>query len=246
MQMSDKYYYDYEWDEKYCYPNSYVLKNKLNISDSSVLNNAEREITAMKILFLKKNIVKGNFDFKHLQKIHFAIFSDIYDWAGQLRTVDISKGNVFCRSMYIESYANDIFRQLKKENYLLTFQRAEIPHKLAYYLGEINVIHPFREGNGRAQRLFVEYLAGINGFNIDFSSVTEHDMIEASALAFSGNYVKLNKIFDEITEEISYQEQQNNIISFFGADSTQMQLIDSYDIDIEYEESEENIDMTIS
>lgn len=72
--MSDKYYYDYEWDEKYCYPNSYVLKNKLNISDSSVLNNAEREITAMKILFLKKNIVKGNFDFKHLQKIHFAIF----------------------------------------------------------------------------------------------------------------------------------------------------------------------------
>lgn len=244
--MPDKYYYDYEWDGKYCYPNSYVLKNKLNISDSVALNVAEREITAMKILFLKKNMVKGNFDLNHLQKIHFLIFSDIYDWAGQLRTVDISKGNVFCRSMYLESCANDIFRKLKKDNYLLTFQRDEIPHKLAYYLGEINVIHPFREGNGRTQRLFIEYLAGINGFNIDFSSVTEHDMIKASALAFGGNYVKLNKIFDEIIAPISYQEQQNNIIYFFGADSVQMKLVASYGNDFEYEEPEKNIDITMS
>lgn len=231
--MSDKYSYDYEWDEKYCYPNSYVLKNKLNILDSSALNDAEREITAMKILFLKKNVVKGNFDFKHLQRIHFAIFSDIYDWAGQLRTVDISKGNVFCRSMYLDSCADNIFRQLKKDNYLLTFQKSEIPHKLAYYLGEINVLHPFREGNGRTQRLFIEYLAGVNGFNIDFSYVTEHDMIEASALTFSGNYAKLNKIFDEITDVIPYQEQRNNITAFFGSDSVQMQLVDSYDIEYE-------------
>lgn len=236
--MPDKYYYDYEWDEKYCYPNSYVLKNKLNILDSAALNVAEREITAMKILFLKKNMVKGNFDLKHLQKIHFAIFSDIYNWAGQFRTVDISKGNVFCRSIYLESCANDIFRHLKKDNYLLKFKRTEIPHKLAYYLGEINVIHPFREGNGRTQRLFIEYLAGINGFNIDFSSVTAHDMIEASALAFGGNYVKLNELLDEITDIIPYQEQRNNIISFFGADSEQFELIESNHNDLECEEGQ--------
>jgi cell filamentation protein len=238
--MPDIYSYDYEWDEKYCYPNSFVLKNKLNILDANALNNAEREITAMKILFLKNNIVKGNFDLKHLQKIHFAIFSDIYDWAGQLRTVDIAKGNMFCRSVYLESYAEDIFRQLKNDNYLLYFEKAEVPHKLAYYLGEINVLHPFREGNGRTQRLFSEYLAGINGFNIDFSSVTEHDMIEASAMAFGGNYSKMNKIFDEITAPISVREQYNNVVAFFGTDSEQTRLFDSYDLDIEYESPDES------
>lgn len=238
--MPDIYSYDYEWDEKYCYPNSFVLKNKLNILDANALNNAEREITAMKILFLKNNIVKGNFDLKHLQKIHFAIFSDIYDWAGQFRTVDIAKGNMFCRSVYLESYAEDIFRQLKNDNYLLNFEKAEVPHKLAYYLGEINVLHPFREGNGRTQRLFSEYLAGINGFNIDFSSVTEHDMIEASAMAFGGNYSKMNKIFDEITAPISVREQYNNVVAFFGTDSEQTRLFDSYDLDIEYESPDES------
>lgn len=243
--MSDKYSYDYEWDEKYCYPNSFVLKNKLNILDPNALNDAEREITAMKILFFKKNIIKGNFDFKHLKKIHFSIFSDIYSWAGQLRTVDISKGNIFCRSMYLASCAEDIFGKLRNDKYLLKFEKSEISHKLAYYLGEINVLHPFREGNGRTQRLFSEYLAGINGFNLNFSSVTEHDMIEASALAFSGNYSKMNKIFDEITEPISYREQYNNIAAFFGTDSEQMRLFNSYDPDFEYEEPEEDQGMNM-
>jgi cell filamentation protein len=79
--------YDYEWDGKYCYPNSSVLINKLNITDEDELNAAERKITSLKIAEISDNPVKGEFDLKHLQDIHRHIFKDIYDWAGEIRTV---------------------------------------------------------------------------------------------------------------------------------------------------------------
>jgi len=78
-----KYDYEYEWDIKYCYPDSSVLKNKLNILDAEALATAEREITAARIAGIMDNPVRGVFDFKHLQDIHRAIFKDIYAWAGK-------------------------------------------------------------------------------------------------------------------------------------------------------------------
>ncbi len=222
--MSDQYFYDYEWDEEYCYPNSNVLKNKLNITDSEQLNHAEREITAMKILYLKKNPVVGNFDFQHLKAIHYAIFSDIFNWAGKTRTVNIAKGNMFCLSQYLDHYADTIFAKLKSENYLLEVPREDIPEKLAYYLSEINVLHPFREGNGRTQRLMIEYLAGINGFYVDYSRVSRHDMIEASAFAFIKDYDKIDQMFYDITSRISLEEQEEYIQYFFSCESQQLNL----------------------
>ena len=76
--MLDKYSYDYEWDKEYCYPNSYVLKNKLNIKSQESLSTAEREITSLKIAVAKKNPIWGKFDLVHLQMIHKFIFGDIY------------------------------------------------------------------------------------------------------------------------------------------------------------------------
>lgn len=78
----------------------------------------------------------------------------------------------------------------------------EVPFRLSHYLSEINVIHPFREGNGRSQRLFIEYLAQNAGYNIDFSQVTDKQMIEASNASFLCDYTKMNKIFTEITHPV--------------------------------------------
>lgn len=222
--MSDQYSYDYEWDSEYCYPHSSVLKNKLNIANAEQLSHAEREITAMKILYLKQNPVVGDFDFEHLKAIHYAIFSDIFDWAGKERTVNIAKGNMFCLCQHLEQYADSIFEKLRFENYLLNLPREEIPEKLAYYLSEINALHPFREGNGRTQRLMIEYIAAINGFQVDYSQVSREDMIEASALAFIREYNKLNEMFYDISERISLEEQEEYIQYFFGCESQQLNL----------------------
>lgn len=147
----DKYYYEFEQDSIYCYPDSFILKNKLNIREQDVLEEAERNITALRILELKEKPLKGILNFKYLQKLHKYIFGDIYSWAGKLRSVNITKGNMFCDCKFIVQIADEIFEQLKHENYLKMCSEEDMPERLAYYLSEINALHSFREGNGRAQ-----------------------------------------------------------------------------------------------
>jgi cell filamentation protein len=82
-----------------------------------------------------------------------------------------------------------------------------MPERLAYYLSEINVVHPFREGNGRTQRVFIEYLAQHAGFQVDFSQVSSHEMIEASVQSFFSKYGMMTEMFERILSSISVQEQ---------------------------------------
>lgn len=198
--------YTYEWDSKYCYPNSNILKNKFNITDEEKLELAEREYTSLSIAEIKINPIRGNFDLLHLQDIHRHIFKDIYDWAGELRTVNISKGTHFYNSMFIVDGAETIFSELKKENYLIGLSEDKIHERLGYYLGEINILHPFREGNGRCQRIMIEYLAQVAGYDIDFSKVTSSEMIEACINSFNCNYTKMTEMFQRITISIGDKE----------------------------------------
>lgn len=197
--MSNNYDYSTEWDHRYCYPHSNVLINKLGIEDAEKLRNAEREITSVRIANAKINIIKGYFDLLHLRKIHRYILGDIYEWAGQIRWVNIAKGNMFCNYEFIDDNADVLLGELMQENFLKNTTEEQIPIRLSYYLSEINVIHPFREGNGRAQRVFIEYLAENAGYHVDFSQVTDRQMIEASADSFVKNYTKMNAIFSRIT-----------------------------------------------
>lgn len=221
--MTD-YSYSYEWDERYCYPHSNVLKNKFGITNPDDLRDAERELTSLRLAAAKLNPIKGKFDFDHLRRIHRAIFSDVYTWAGKIRSVDIAKGNQFCLCGNIEQYAHSIFDELNRENYLIDSDKT--PVRLAYYLSEINVLHPFREGNGRTQRLFIEYLANVAGYDVDFSDVSSHEMIVASADSFACEYDKINAMFERITTPISEEEQRNSIAFFFGSRSQQIRLFD--------------------
>ena len=94
-----------------------------------------------------------------------------------------------------------MFQQLKQENFLNDVSSEDMPIRLAYYFSEINVIHPFREGNGRTQRLFIEYLAEKNGYTIDFSNITKQEMIQASAEAFACQYNKMNELFQKVLKK---------------------------------------------
>ena len=175
--MSD-YFYDYEYDTTYCYPEANVLKSKLNIKDADSLLEAERSITALRILELKQSFPDGKLDFSYFKHLHFYIFQDIYGWAGKTRTVNISKGSQFCLCQFIDDQAIELFQKLERENYLVDAEN--IAERLSFYLSELNAIHPFREGNGRAQRMFIEILADRAGYEVDFSEVTAEEMIEAS------------------------------------------------------------------
>ncbi len=219
--MMRDYSYSYEWDMEYCYPESNVLINKLNIQCADSLHTAEREITSLRLAAAKAQPIRGQLDLQHLQKIHRYLFGDIYAWAGKLRHVNIAKGNQFCLAMNLEAYGNSIFRKLEQEHYLIDAGDAT-PHRLAYYLSEINVLHPFREGNGRTQRLFIEYLASVAGYRVDFSQVTAEEMLVASADSFTCDYASIYKMFDKITLPISKEEQKENIRFFFGGRSQQM------------------------
>lgn len=196
-------------DEKYCYPDSDVLINKYGIKELEELYKKERRVTAVTITNISLNPVKGNFDLKHLQAIHKAIFSDIYDWAGKLRTVDIAKSNMFCRVQFMQDYSQDIFDRLKNDKYLIGMDKAQAIEKLAEYIGDINALHPFREGNGRTQRQYIFYLAKTTGIYLDFSKANPDKMMKASLDSFQMKHSGFKELFNDIATPIPIQEQEN-------------------------------------
>ncbi|MCL2859796.1 MAG: Fic family protein [Oscillospiraceae bacterium] len=143
--MSNKYDYSYERTANYCYPDSTVLINKLDIHDETELFNAEREYVTVRTLILEITPIKGNFAFAHLKEIHKHLFQDIYNWAGQPRTCNIAKQDLFCLAQYIDGYAEDVFSKFKKENYFLNKTYDEKITALVELFADINALHPFRE-----------------------------------------------------------------------------------------------------
>ncbi|HKK95598.1 MAG TPA: Fic family protein [Anaerovoracaceae bacterium] len=183
------YYYEFDYDSKYCYDNSHVLRNKLNIKDEGKLASAEREITAIRGAQILAEGIEGVFDYAAYKGLHKKLFGEIFDWAGVIRHVNIAKGNKFCLYEYIDEHMFNLFEELKNENYLRDLKDEKlIGKRLAYYLGEINAIHPFREGNGRTQRLFIELLANDVGYYVDFDLIYNQRMLIASAQSFYGDY----------------------------------------------------------
>lgn len=195
-------------DEKYCYPNTDILINRFNIKDPEMLHEAERKITIVTIARLNQKAVRGNFNLKHLQSIHKGVFSDIYSWAGKNRTVDIAKSNLFCRVQFLDSYAEDIFYKLRHDKYLIGMNLEQAVEKLAQYMGDINALHPFREGNGRTQRLFLTYLAKATGLKLDMRKTDADSMMDASISSFHTDYSGFREIFREIALPMSMQEQE--------------------------------------
>ena len=186
--------YEYERDDYYCYPNSSVLKNKLGILDEKTLVEAERKLTTLKLAELGHNPIPGELNFDYLRKIHRFLFSDIYEWAGENRKIDISRGNIFCMHELIDVCMNKLMDELKSEGFLNSLDRDEVIKRLAYYIGEMNTIHPFREGNGRTQRAFIREVAARNGIRLVFDKITPKEMIEASDKTFHHDYEMMENL----------------------------------------------------
>lgn len=175
----------YEGKDHYLDPETGVLKNILGISDEEELKTAEASLVAWRSFELADNPLKGRFDLDHLQAIHKHLFCDIYEWAGELRNIDLAKDNsYFANHIHIISAARPIFETLAREGYLQGLDAVAFSKRAAYYLGEINALHPFREGNGRAQREFINHLAYKNGYFIEWEHISQESMIQASIESF--------------------------------------------------------------
>ena len=168
----------------YCYPDSNVLKNKLNIRDNKLLKTAEEEITLIKQMELLKNPIKGNFSKAHLMNIHKFIFEDIYPFAGKIRREQISKADtMFYPPNLIERDLDKVFAKIKEKNMLKETDEEKVFDNLAYVMAELNIIHPFREGNGRSIREFIRVLAKRCGYDLNWGNIDKEELLEASILS---------------------------------------------------------------
>ena len=180
-----------------CYPDSSVLINKLGIHDAEELDEVEKTLTESRAALFEPDFTA--FDLPSLQAIHYHLFQDFYAWAGELRTVDISKGNTrFCSAAYIETEANKLLKKMEKAQYLVGLPPASVVAQLADYYCELNVIHPFREGNGRTQRLFFELLAINAGYGLDWSLVGQDEWVQANIAGYIGDLQPLQTLFMRI------------------------------------------------
>lgn len=172
---------------KNCYEGTTCLINKLNIKDERVLSQIEAEITFAKISELERNPIKGNFDFEHYKAIHKFLFEDLYDWAGTLRTIDISKkATSFVKANQIEELADKCFLRLKNNNYFKNNSFDKFVENIADFYITTNMLHPFREGNGRTQRVFLSQLIRNAGYDIDFSKIDTDELMIATIHSANG------------------------------------------------------------
>jgi cell filamentation protein len=187
--------------DPYVYPGTTVLRNLRDIRDAALLSEFEAEATAYRLRQLEHKPIADRFDSRHLQAIHRYIFQDVFDWAGAFRTVNISKScDPFAFQEHIVSSLMQTFDELNREGNLIGADPAGFARRGAYYLGEINAIHPFREGNGRAQRELIRGLALRNGFTCDWRKVSREKMIEASRRSLRVDNAGLEEILRSVLD----------------------------------------------
>lgn len=186
----------YDADDIYCYPGTDVLRNKFDIQEAGLLDQIEADLSTARLIELTESPLEGSFDLEHLKRIHYWLFQDIYAWAGEVRTVDISRsGSRFANVNHIERYAESLFSGLAIEGWLADLPVGLMAEHLAHYLSEINALHPFREGNGRAQRAFIAALANQSGYILDYTDLSQeqvYPVIEAAQISYGLGSTRFN------------------------------------------------------
>lgn len=168
----------------YCYKDTGVLKNRFNIRDNDLLKKIESDYYSVRQAKLLQNPISGNMTPSHLCRIHKYFFGKLYAFAGHYRREDIMKGKTrFLPYSHIPDKLSACLLQLRNETFLTELTLEDYLKRAAYYLAELNYIHPFREGNGRATREFMRYLFMKSGYGVNWSLVEKDDLLDAMELS---------------------------------------------------------------
>jgi len=177
------------FDDPYAYPGTSVLQNLLDIRDQATLDAFEVEISTLRA---EESLPDGFFDPAHYCRIHHHLFQDVYAWAGQYRTVRTSKGgNDFCYPEHIPTQMDALFGELQGGEVFDGLSLEMFLDEIAPFLGELNAIHPFREGNGRAQLVFVGLLGATCGHPFNFEKLNRETFLPAIIASYSRKYQPL-------------------------------------------------------
>lgn len=195
----DDHYYisGYTVDEDPFVDENGVLINNLGLTDTASLSVAETDLSSARLIELRENPIQGDFSLGHLCAIHGYIFQDVYPWAGKPRVVDTGKGDtMFLPHQLIEDRFHKLAESLSLTNFLsdLYGDLEAFSEEAGIAFAEINLIHAFREGNGRTQREFLALLAKRAGFEISWAGVSDRAMIEACSEARQKNEPSFRKL----------------------------------------------------
>ena len=173
------------FDDPYCYRGTFVLKNRLHSRVPAVLEAFELEMMSLRA---EEPLPEGEFGPAHYRAVHRHLFQDVYPWAGRYRTVRTAKGgNWFCFPEHIPQQMTKLFGSLREDNFLAERDFKTFVEGAAEFLAVLNVIHPFREGNGRSQLAFMHLLAVRAGHPLDFSAIEPAGFLKAMVTSFGGD-----------------------------------------------------------
>lgn len=182
-------------DDPYLVPGTRVLRNKLGITDADALDRAERRLVIQRA---REGAPKGDFDLDHLKGIHGHLFQDVYDWAGKVRTGDIGKaGSQFQPLRFLEAGMADVHNRIRRADYLRGLDVEGFAAKAGKIIGDVNYVHPFREGNGRTQLEYLRQLAEGAGHPLDPGRFDRDRWVAASIASHSGDYGSMTTMINE-------------------------------------------------
>jgi cell filamentation protein len=192
-----------EFLDPYLDPETGILRNLIGARARQSLDDAEGSLSFARLVQLMDRPTKPTGDLTELCAIHRHLFQDLYDWAGQIRIIDIRKNVVgaefFLPSGMIERASVFAAGELRSDNALRGLDRAQFIDRLAYHYDQVNYIHPFREGNGRVQRVFWNRVAVAAGWQLDWRPV-HGDVNDRASRAASDqrDLGPLRAMFDQI------------------------------------------------
>lgn len=193
--------YDLDPIQNHCYPGTTVLINKLGIRQQQKLDEVESLIVSAKIIEYEMAPFPDPFSFGYYKRLHAFLFDQLYDWAGKLRDVDVSKQHThFCPSKEVAELADRIFARAAGMDYFQGLDRQPFIQEITDFYSGINYLHPFREGNGRTQRVFFRELARRAGYSLDYSLIDPDLLMVATIHAASGIQDTLLQAFDQMIQ----------------------------------------------
>lgn len=164
-----------EFSDPYFDPETGILRNIIGARTQIALDEAEGDLSFARLLQLMDHPPRATGDLEELRAIHRYLFQDVYPWAGELRTVDIRKniegGEPFLPVSMIERAAAHVAAELRTDHHLRGMARERFIERLAHHYDQLNYVHPFREGNGRVQRVFWNRVARDAGWQLDWRGV---------------------------------------------------------------------------
>ena len=175
--------------DPYCYPQTTILKNKLDLRIAEALEAFEADAVTQRG---DEPLPDGNLSPRHMRNIHHHLFQDVYDWAGEYRTVRISRdGSMFCYPEHVDGQMEILFNWLRQQKFLCGLDAETFAATGARFLSELNAIHPFREGNGRTQMILFGILAVQAGHPLDLGQLEPEAFLAAMIEAFNGDEAAL-------------------------------------------------------